>query len=129
MTRIARRRLTRRNSLIALSLLTPATVLQAKDEIRTGVRVQVDWQLNALKYTLHGRQSLKQNIVDLKGKNGMFAHDDEVTFNTQASSQWVWPGSSDPAREIVLTSMRMDLAIARNRAPEYTTTASTMTIL
>lgn len=29
--------------LLALHLLTPENVLQTKDEIRTGVRVQVDW--------------------------------------------------------------------------------------
>jgi len=72
----------------ALNLLTPERVLQAKDEIRTGVRVQIDWPLNALKWTLHKRMPLKQEIVDLKLVNDMYCYDDVVSFNTQASSQW-----------------------------------------
>ncbi|OAA65390.1 hypothetical protein SPI_02177 [Niveomyces insectorum RCEF 264] len=77
-----------KDTLGALNLLTPETVLKAKDEIQTGIRVQVDWPLNALTWTLHKRAPLKQQIVDLMSINDMYCHDDVLTFNTQASSQW-----------------------------------------
>lgn len=75
-------------ALPALNLLTPANILQAKDEIRTGIRVQIDLPLDALKYTLHQRVQLKQEIVDYSS-HGLYAHDDVLTYNTQTSSQWV----------------------------------------
>ncbi|EXJ91720.1 hypothetical protein A1O3_00270 [Capronia epimyces CBS 606.96] len=72
----------------ALNLLTPATILQARDEIQKGIRVQLDWSLENLDVALANRQKLVQKVIDYYQVNGKYVHDDVLTFNTQIGSQW-----------------------------------------
>ena len=74
-----------------LNLLTPAVVARAAQEIKTGLRVSLDWPLNKPLYPSFGRAAFKHNIIN-RAKDGGDAlrcvNDDWVGFNTQAGSQW-----------------------------------------
>jgi hypothetical protein len=71
-----------------LNLLTPEVVLAAKDEIKVGTSVQLDWSLQNLRFTT-SRQKLDHEIIDYYPSKGRYIHDDVVKFNTQCGSQWV----------------------------------------
>ena len=71
-----------------LNLLSPSTVASAaRTEIRTGVRVSLDWPLNKPTYPSYGRDRLKHEIRR-RGPEGRVVNDDVLAFNTQVSSQW-----------------------------------------
>ncbi|KAL8725704.1 MAG: hypothetical protein Q9166_007189 [cf. Caloplaca sp. 2 TL-2023] len=71
-----------------LNLVTPSTVaVAARSEIRTGVRVSLDWPLSKPAYPSYGRDGLKHEIRR-KGPEGRVVNDDVLEFNTQGSSQW-----------------------------------------
>ena len=74
---------------LALNLLTPEVILEARKEIKTGTSVQLDWSLQNLSFTIAGRQPLKHTVIDYKETLKSFVHDDCVSFNTQTGSQWV----------------------------------------
>ncbi|OAA61937.1 hypothetical protein SPI_04796 [Niveomyces insectorum RCEF 264] len=82
------------DALGALNMLTPAVVAAAASaEIRTGVRVSLDWPLTkpsapsfgrtGLQHTLHSRLRTTDPGTDQRVVN-----DDTLQFNTQCSSQW-----------------------------------------
>lgn len=73
-----------------LNLLTPEVVTEAAKEIRTGVRVSLDWPLDKPYAPSFGRQRLSHHIVQKRtaDSHDRAVNDDIVTFNTQGSSQW-----------------------------------------
>ncbi|KAJ5769832.1 uncharacterized protein N7511_001883 [Penicillium nucicola] len=68
-----------------LNLLTPQRVVKAATEIRTGVRISLDWPLSMPSHPSFNRDPFKQEIV-LRTPNCIF--DDILTFNSQGSTQW-----------------------------------------
>lgn len=68
-----------------LNLLTPDTTALAAKEIKDGVRVSVDWELDSMSPPCFGRSFLEHTITQ-KGERTV--NDDTLTFNTQSSSQW-----------------------------------------
>jgi hypothetical protein len=72
-----------------LNLLTPAVVARAASEIRSGVRVSLDWPLTKPRHPSYGRPALRHDIQNRgRGEALRVVNDDHVSFNTQASSQW-----------------------------------------
>jgi len=73
-----------------LNLLTPDVVQRAAtEEIRTGKRVQLDWGLENVQFPGFKRKGLEQRIIDkTNAAAGWTGTDDEISFNTQCSSQW-----------------------------------------
>ncbi|OAL49389.1 putative cyclase [Pyrenochaeta sp. DS3sAY3a] len=68
-----------------LNQLTPERTIEAAKEIRTGVRVGLNWPLEQMDYAGEKfRQVLEHEIYEL----GTNMNDDRLTFNTQTSSQW-----------------------------------------
>ena len=68
-----------------LNLLTPPTVLSAKDEIQHGISVAVNWSLNNCQTPHSNRKPPTHTIIPLPDWVG---HDDEIHMNTQSGSQW-----------------------------------------
>ena len=68
-----------------LNLLTPERVVEAAKEIRTGVRISLDWPLSMPSHPSFNRDPFKQEIV-LRSPNCIF--DDVLSFNSQGSTQW-----------------------------------------
>lgn len=68
-----------------LNLLTPEVVRAAASEITDGTRVPTDWPLNSMAQPCFGRRPFSHT---LKEKAPRIVNDDELTFNTQSSSQW-----------------------------------------
>ncbi|KAJ3536863.1 hypothetical protein NM208_g6540 [Fusarium decemcellulare] len=75
-----------KDQLGTLNLLTPKKVRRAKEEIQTGVRVSLDYPLNAVKDPGHNRIPLAHKFKDLRPI--VVGLDEEITINTQTSSQW-----------------------------------------
>ena len=73
-----------------LNLLTPETVAAAAREIRTGVRVSLDWPLTKPAWPSFGRVPFQHRILPkaTAEQPARAVNDDEVAFNTQGSSQW-----------------------------------------
>ncbi|PYH35358.1 uncharacterized protein BO87DRAFT_306028 [Aspergillus neoniger CBS 115656] len=71
----------------SLNHLTDSAVARAaKEEIRTGTRVSLNWALNASSYPHLTRKTLELKLINKVPLK--FAHDDEWSFNPQCSSQW-----------------------------------------
>lgn len=68
-----------------LNLLTPQCIIEAAKEIRTGVRVALDWELDKPQHPSFGREKFHHEWWT---KAPRAVNDDSVTFNTQGSSQW-----------------------------------------
>lgn len=68
------------DALGTLNLLTPEVVVEAAKEIKTGVRVGLDYPVNYLAHPTHGRKEFTHNVL---WKKPRAVHDDEVSFNTQ----------------------------------------------
>jgi hypothetical protein len=68
-----------------LNLLTPERVVEAAKEIRTGVRISLDWPLSMPSHPSFNRDPFKQELV-FRSPNCVF--DDVLTFNSQGSTQW-----------------------------------------
>ncbi|KAL8718633.1 MAG: hypothetical protein Q9225_004251 [Loekoesia sp. 1 TL-2023] len=82
------RRFGAHDQLGTLNLLTPAVVAAAASkEIRTGVRISLDWLLSKPAFPGNGREPMKHEIRP-RGYVGRVVNDDVLTFNTQCSSQW-----------------------------------------
>ncbi|CAG9996977.1 unnamed protein product [Clonostachys byssicola] len=79
-----------KDQLGTLNFLTPEVVLRAKDEIQIGKSVSLNWGLENLAESTMGRSTLKHELVDWRNKPGFsfYSWDDEISFNTQSSSQW-----------------------------------------
>ncbi|KAF2202795.1 hypothetical protein GQ43DRAFT_454883 [Delitschia confertaspora ATCC 74209] len=72
-----------------LNLLTPSVVTAAAQEIKTGIRVSLDWPLNKPKYPSYGRPGIKHEILNRqRGPSLRVVNDDFLSFNTQSSTQW-----------------------------------------
>ncbi len=74
----------------ALNTLTPAAVVSAASEIKTGERVSLDWHLNKPSYPSFDRAPFKRTIRSRKDAEGgeSTVNDDHLEFNTQCSTQW-----------------------------------------
>ena len=74
----------------ALNLITPATVKAAAQEIQTGERVSLDWNLNLPAYPSFGRPSFGWKMENRTQPDGTprTVNDDHLDINTQSSSQW-----------------------------------------
>ncbi|KAE8331432.1 putative cyclase-domain-containing protein [Aspergillus sergii] len=68
-----------------LNLLKPEVILEAAKEIRTGRRIGLDLPVDYLGKPSHGRQGLTHKVI---WKAPRSVHDDEISFNTQISTQW-----------------------------------------
>lgn len=69
-----------------LNLLTPETVAAAAaSEIRTGIRVSLDWSLDQPSIPNFDRQKFQHEIIP---HHSLVANDDVLHFNTQSSTQW-----------------------------------------
>jgi len=67
-----------------LNLLTPERTVAAAKEIKTGIRVGLNWALEQMDHTGGFREIMKHEIFEI-AKN---MNDDRITFNTQTSTQW-----------------------------------------
>ncbi|KAK1778389.1 hypothetical protein QBC45DRAFT_328425 [Copromyces sp. CBS 386.78] len=78
-----------KDGLGTLNRLTDDRVAEAaKNEIKTGVRISLNWPLNAQKDSDSGFFNRKLFHQDLFAKPPRCVNDDVWTFNTQVSSQW-----------------------------------------
>lgn len=68
-----------------LNLLTPPVVAAAAQEIRSGVRISLDWGFDKPSYPSYGRDRFKHEI---RQRGDRVVNDDILTFNTQCSTQW-----------------------------------------
>ncbi|KAJ5454740.1 uncharacterized protein N7458_005696 [Penicillium daleae] len=68
-----------------LNLLTPEVIVEAAKEIRTGIRISLDWPLSMPSYPSFDRNPFEQKLV-LRNPNCIY--DDILTFNSQGSTQW-----------------------------------------
>lgn len=68
-----------------LNLLTDHVVADAAREIRTGQRIGLDLPLDFAARPSHDRKPLTHTI---NRKDPRLVHDDELSFNTQISTQW-----------------------------------------
>ncbi len=68
-----------------LNLLTPEKVRAASKEIKEGVRVSLDWEMDKPAYPFFGRQKFFHHIHN---KSPRSVNDDLILFNTQCSTQW-----------------------------------------
>lgn len=68
-----------------LNLITPDMIVKAAQEIKTGVRISLDWPLSMPSYPSFGRNPFQQEIVH-RAPNCI--NDDILQFNTQGSTQW-----------------------------------------
>ena len=76
----------RDDQLGTLNRLTDEVVLKAaKEEIRTGVRISLNWALDAQNKPSFGRQQFHKRIIH---KAPRVVNDDVWTMNSQSSSQW-----------------------------------------
>lgn len=71
-----------------LNLLTPETVMRAKDEIKTGNSVALNWGLDKLSQPTMGRSVLKHEHVNWRDKPDFpfYSWDDEISINTQTGN-------------------------------------------
>ncbi|KAI0020971.1 putative cyclase-domain-containing protein [Xylariomycetidae sp. FL0641] len=79
-----------KDKLGTLNLLTPEVVRGACAEARDGVSISLNWPLNGMPFALPGRIAPEHTHATLReaGLSAGAGWDDEVRFNTQASSQW-----------------------------------------
>ncbi|KAI1335077.1 hypothetical protein F5Y15DRAFT_399502 [Xylariaceae sp. FL0016] len=76
----------REEGLGRLVLLTPERVCEAaQTQIKTGIRISLNWDLTKLEYACFNRQPCELKMVPLLGG---VAFDDIYTLNPQQSSQW-----------------------------------------
>lgn len=68
-----------------LNLLTPEVIVEAAKEIKTGIRISLDWPLSMPSYPSFDRNPFKQELV-LRSPNCIY--DDILSFNSQGSTQW-----------------------------------------
>ncbi|KAJ5609952.1 hypothetical protein N7510_006671 [Penicillium lagena] len=68
-----------------LNLLTPDRVLQAKEEVKLGISVAINWPLDKCSTPHSNRRKPELQIHPLPDWEG---NDDEIHMNTQSGSQW-----------------------------------------
>lgn len=74
-----------KDELGTLNLLTPATILAARNEIQHGISLAINWSLDNCETPHSGRRKPNHKIMQLPDWVG---HDDEIQMNTQSGSQW-----------------------------------------
>ncbi|PQE20371.1 cyclase protein [Rutstroemia sp. NJR-2017a BBW] len=77
----------KRDSCGTLNLLTPENTLEARKEIKHGISVALNWDLECVHEPGFGREKPQHTIKNLKSM-GFIAHDDIIHINTQSGSQW-----------------------------------------
>jgi hypothetical protein len=90
------------------NLLTPSVVMRAREEIKTGTSISLNWGLDRLNEITFGRSILKHEKVDWRTKPGFdfYSYDDEVSFNTQTGGKDHEPSSNlCAAQAFVLTKI------------------------
>lgn len=68
-----------------LNLLTPAVIVEAAKEIKTGIRISLDWPLSMPTYPSFGRGPFRHEVIH---RHPNCINDDVLAFNSQGSSQW-----------------------------------------
>lgn len=91
-----------------LNLITPDVIVKAAQEIKTGVRISLDWPLSMPSYPSFGRNPFQQEIVH-RAPNCI--NDDILHFNTQGSTQWDGFRHYGMNNENYLPTWRNDIAI------------------
>ncbi|CAK7239313.1 MAG: hypothetical protein STHCBS139747_000743 [Sporothrix thermara] len=82
------------DALGALNMLTPEVVAAAAaSQIRSGVRVSLDWPLNKPYFPSFGRNAFQHTLESRlrttdESEDQRVVNDDALVFNTQCSSQW-----------------------------------------
>ncbi|KAL6231984.1 hypothetical protein BDW75DRAFT_243412 [Aspergillus navahoensis] len=71
-----------------LNLLTPQVVYAATQEVQVGVSVSLNLPLNQPAVPVFNRQPLTHTVIDNSTFSPSQSFDDNVSFNTQAGSQW-----------------------------------------
>ncbi|KAJ5083893.1 cyclase [Penicillium alfredii] len=73
-----------------LNLLTPDVVKAAAAEVQEGISISLNWPIGSIKMPNFFRKSLSHKVLKLEDHQAglHYGFDDEVEFNTQASSQW-----------------------------------------
>ncbi|KAH7001757.1 putative cyclase-domain-containing protein [Macrophomina phaseolina] len=73
-----------------LNHLTPEVVAAAAKEAKDSISISLNWPLNSMKTYPGSNRALAMHRVHALRDAGMDAHgwDDELSFNTQGSSQW-----------------------------------------
>ncbi|WPH02223.1 Hypothetical protein R9X50_00507900 [Acrodontium crateriforme] len=71
-----------------LNHLTPDVIKAAYKELREGVSVSLNWPIGAIQSPGFGRKGLDHKVINLADALKCHGYDDEVSFNTQCSSQW-----------------------------------------
>lgn len=79
----------KKDELGTLNLLTPEVVLRARDEIKTGRTVALNWGLDKLEEETFERKVLQHTIIDWrkKAKHPFYSYDDEIVINTQTGEE------------------------------------------
>lgn len=84
--------LSKPDELGTLNFLTPATILAARQEIRHGISLAINWSLDNCQTPHSNRRTPSHKIMTLREAQGnecpWTGHDDEVYMNTQSGSQW-----------------------------------------
>ena len=78
----------KKDRLGCLNKLTPSIAAAAASEVRDGTSVSLNWALDGFKVIGQTRKLLVHKHFTLGEEHVMKAFDDELEFNTQASSQW-----------------------------------------
>jgi hypothetical protein len=79
----------KKDHLGTLNYLTPDVVKEAASEVKEGVSVSLNWPIGAIKTPGFGRKGLDHKVLDfMDSPFKIHGFDDEVSFNTQCSSQW-----------------------------------------
>ncbi|KAF5244322.1 hypothetical protein FANTH_7766 [Fusarium anthophilum] len=72
-----------------INLLTPEVVTAAASEVVEGISVSLNWPIGAIEKPSFLRKGLEHKIIDFRDSTmPLYGFDDEVSFNTQCSSQW-----------------------------------------
>jgi len=70
------------------NVLTPRVKKEACKEARDGVSISLNWPLNAIAAPGFGRRPTEHTVIGAFETIQTHGFDDELAFNTQASSQW-----------------------------------------
>ncbi|KAK4938725.1 hypothetical protein LTR10_020908 [Elasticomyces elasticus] len=77
-----------RDELGTLNLLTPDIIANAAKQVKHGISISLNWSLEKPAKPVFQRAKLRHQIIDNSTKGSPGSFDDNVTFNTQSSSQW-----------------------------------------
>ncbi|RFU74116.1 cyclase [Trichoderma arundinaceum] len=98
-----------RDQVGTLNLLTPEKILEAKEEIQHGESVCLNWFLHHVPDPAAERKPFEHKIKSLRHL-GYAAYDDEISINTQTSSQWdglIEPSASASIVSYITDSIRI----------------------